>query len=179
LLVSAMRFDLGQRLNEELERRLTTRAVCADQCVLWTALPSNADTQQLTAQEPPAVRRTRSEAPSRDESRGIVSFNVGNRELFRTDSILAELNMPGEIEAERLGRLAGMLADHIEPWMLEQPPDTLIVMFGDHGFHWRASPRGTTLAQRGGALPEQVLVPASAWLLRAPRQKARVAPGIH
>jgi hypothetical protein len=179
LLVSAMRFDLGQRLNEELERRLTSRAVCVDQCVLWTALPSNADTQQLGPTEPPAMRRARSEPPSRDGSRGIVPFSVGNRELLRLDSIPAELDHPGEIEGERLGRLATSLTDHIEPWMLEQPPDTLIVVFGDHGFHWRATPRGTTTGQRGGALPEQVLVPASAWLLRTPRNKARVAPGIH
>jgi hypothetical protein len=178
LLVSAMRFDLGQRLNEELEHRLTTRAVCVDQCVLWTALPSNADTQQLAA-EAPAARRAPSEPPSRDAAPGIVPFSVGNRGLFRLEPVPAELSKPGEIESERLERLAATLADRVEPWILEQPPDTLIVIFGDHGFHWRASPRGTTAGQRGGALPEQVLVPASAWLLRAPRHKARVAPGIH
>jgi hypothetical protein len=55
----------------------------------------------------------------------------------------------------------------------------LIVIFGDHGFHWQSTPRGTSAAQRGGALPEQVLVSASGWMLCEPRQKARVAPGVH
>jgi hypothetical protein len=148
LLVSAMRFDLGQRLNEALEHRLATRAVCVDQCVLWTALPSNADTQQLAAGDAPATRRALGEPPSRAAAPGIVPFNVGNRGLFRLDPVPAELNEAGELESERLERLATTLADRVEPWILEQPPETLIVIFGDHGFHWRASPRGTTAPNR-------------------------------
>ena len=42
-----------------------------------------------------------------------------------------------------------------------------------------ASEQGTSPAQRGGALPEQVLVPASAWLLGGQRSKAGTAPGLH
>jgi hypothetical protein len=54
------------------------------------------------------------------------------------------------------------------------------VIFGDHGFHWHTTENGTSAAQRGGALPEQVLVPASAWLVGEARaSKARVAPGVH
>ena len=51
LLVSAMRFDLAQRLNEELESRFAAGAVCADQCMLWAALPSNAEAQRLGGQD--------------------------------------------------------------------------------------------------------------------------------
>ena len=58
-------------------------------------------------------------------------------------------------------------------------PDTLVVIFGDHGFHWQANERGTSAAQRGGALPEQVLVPASAWLLGGSRPRPGTAPGLH
>jgi hypothetical protein len=82
----------------------------------------------------------------------------------------------------RLGRLASSLAECVVPWMQEQPPETLVVLFGDHGFHWQATDQGTSPAQRGGALPEQVLVPASAWIMGDFRQKARdprAAPGLH
>jgi hypothetical protein len=81
--------------------------------------------------------------------------------------------------AQRVERLATLLADTILPWLKERTPESLVVVFGDHGFHWRANSGGTSPAQRGGALPEQVLVAASAWLLGLPRPKAGTAPGVH
>jgi hypothetical protein len=171
-----MRFDVGQRLNEEIEHRLGQGAVCADQCVLWTALPSNADAQQLG--EPGAVRRGRGDGRPTPPA-AIEPLRVGNRGLYKLEHLPSELTQAGEPEASRLERLARELADVIVPWMREQPPETLMVLFGDHGFHWQAHPSGTSAAQFGGALPEQVLVPASAWLMRENRQRARVAPGIH
>jgi hypothetical protein len=180
LLVSAMRFDLGQRLNEELERRFAGTAVCADQCVLWAALPSNAEAQQLGFSDETAGRRCRGEATdASDRASGIASFSVGNRGLFKLDHLSSELAKPGEIESARLERLAIELADRVEPWIRSQPPETLVAVFGDHGFYWQATPLGTGAAQRGGALPEQVLVSASAWLLREARHRPRMAPGIH
>ncbi len=179
LLVTAMRFDLSQRLNEEIERRLSGEAVCAEQCVLWTALPSNAEAQQLGDAERAAVRRQRDE-PARTPSPAVIEpLRVGNRGLFKLDHVPRELSRPGEAEAARLERIAVELADAIVPWMREQPPETLIVLFGDHGFHWQSTPRGTSAGQRGGALPEQVLVSASGWMSCEPRHKARVAPGVH
>jgi hypothetical protein len=95
------------------------------------------------------------------------------------EQIASDLAKPGEPEALRLQRLAITLAESVVPWMREQPPETLIVIFGDHGFHWEATESGTSAARCGGALPEQVLVPASAWLLGEARSRARVAPGVH
>jgi hypothetical protein len=178
LLISAMRFDLGQRLNEEIERRLTGKAVCVEQCLLWTALPSNAEAQQL-GEARNAARRGRVEAPPLAPSNEIESGYVGSRELFRLRQLPDVLACPGDVEAVRLGQLASGLADTLVPWIQRQPPETLVVIFGDHGFHWDATPAGTSAAQRGGALPEQVLVPASAWLLREPRTRPKTAPGIH
>jgi len=144
--------------------------------MLWTALPSNADAQQLG--EPAIVRRSRPEVkPGTLPS--IEPLRVGNRNLLKLDHIPGDLARSAEPEAARIERLARELADVIVPWMREQPPETLMVVFGDHGFHWQAHAEGTSAAQFGGALPEQVLVPASGWLLREPRQRARVAPGIH
>jgi hypothetical protein len=182
LLVSGMRFDLGQRLNEEIERRLPGRVACADQTILWAALPSNGESQHVgdapARSARPAVRM--SSDPTTPSGSAIESLRIGARELFRLDQISSDLAKPGEAEAVRLQRLATTLADHVVPWIGEQPPETLIVIFGDHGFHWQTTETGTSPAQRGGALPEQVLVPASAWLVGEARaSKARVAPGVH
>jgi hypothetical protein len=180
LLVSAMRFDLGQRLNEELERRLAGAAACVDQCVLWTALPSNAEAQ-LLAGDVGMGRRLRQEPDATPSALpAIEPLCVGNRQLFKLNHVPQELPRAGEAEPQRLERVARELADVIAPWMLHQPPDTLVVVFGDHGFHWDSTPLGTTAAQRGGALPEQVLVPASGWQLQQPRSRAaRLAAGLH
>jgi hypothetical protein len=178
MLVSAMRFDLGQRLNEEIERRLTGKAVCVEQCVLWTALPSNAEAQQL-GEARNAARRGRPETPPAVPRAEIESGYVGSRELFRLRQLPEVLSSPGDAESARLGELASALADTLVPWIQRQPPETLVVIFGDHGFHWEADATGTSSGQRGGALPEQVLVPASAWLLREARTRPKTAPGIH
>lgn len=183
LLVDCMRFDLGQRLNEELEQRLAGQAVCRDQALLWAALPSNSVAQRLAETGSASALRPRPAQPGKPaepEARsGIQPLRVGTRELFRLDRLAAELAKPGEVESRRIERMARSLADEIEPWLKSQAPDTMVVIFGDHGFHWQANERGTGAAQRGGALPEQVLVPASAWLLRSPRSRAGIAPGLH
>ena len=122
----------------------------------------------------------RGEAPrASSDGPAIETLHAGNRQLFRLGRVLHDLPKPGEVESARLTRLAAELADSIVPWMQQQPPDTLIVVFGDHGFHWQSTPSSTSAAQRGGALPEQVLVSASAWLPRPPRPSARNAPGLH
>lgn len=184
LLVDCMRFDLGQRLNEELEQRLAGQAVCRDQALLWAALPSNSVAQRLTEGGSPAQPSTRAVRASnkeaaKDARAGIQPLRVGSRDLFRLDQLAADLARPGELEARRLERMAKALADEIVPWLKSLAPDTLVVIFGDHGFHWQADERGTSAAQRGGALPEQVLVPASAWLLGSARARAGTAPGLH
>lgn len=178
LMVDGMRFDLGQLLNERLERDLAGSAVCVDHTLLWAALPSNAESQQLGVQR--AIRRgpERRSDDASDPGR-IETLRAGTRELFRLDHIGRDLTKPGEVEAQRLERLAESLARVVVPWMRAQPPETLVIVFGDHGFHWQASPTGTSPASQGGALPEQVLTPASGWLLGHRQRDARVAPGLH
>jgi hypothetical protein len=183
LLVDGMRFDLAQRLNETIEQRLAGRGVCRDQALLWAALPSNSGAQRLadpssTRPAPPAKPGA---APSGSSSAtgSVEAVRVGARELFRVDRLAEDLARAGEAEAPRTERLATLLADIIVPWLKERPPESLVVLFGDHGFHWQASATGTSPAQRGGALPEQVLVAASAWLLGTTRPKAGTAPGVH
>jgi len=99
--------------------------------------------------------------------------------MFRLDQLASDLGHPGEMESARLERLAATLADTLVPWIEQQPADTLVVVFGDHGFYWQTGERSTSAAQYGGALPEQVLVPASGWLLVEARNKAGFAAGVH
>jgi hypothetical protein len=49
--------------------------------------------------------------------------------------------------------------------MLKLPPKTLVFVFGDHGFVLDPLDGGTTRGRSGGASPEEVLVPAFAWLV--------------
>jgi len=183
LLVDGMRFDLAQRLNETIEQRLAGSGVCRDQALLWAALPSNSGAQRLAdpGSTRPAQPAKPGVAPSggRNTTGSVETVRVGARELFRVDQLAEDLTKAGEAEAPRTERLAALLADTIVPWLKERPPESLVVVFGDHGFHWQASASGTSSAQRGGALPEQVLVAASAWLLGTTRQKAGTAPGVH
>jgi hypothetical protein len=182
VLIDAMRFDLGQRLNELMEKQLAGEAVCRDQALLWAALPSNSEAQRIGDLAARPLRYGKAK-PSPElpppVADGIQSVRVGSREFLRVDRIAADLVRPGESEPMRLDRLAGQLADVLVPWMKTQPPDTLVVLFGDHGFYWQANESGTSAAQRGGALPEQVLVPASAWVRGAPKHKAGMSAGLH
>ena len=182
LLVDSMRFDLGQRLNEIIERRLAGQAVCRDQALLWAALPSNSGAQRLGEAGAGRSQQSGKASPPAEPSPtagAVEALRVGSRELFRVDQLSMDLSKPGELEPQRLERLATLLADTVVPWLKTRAPDTLVVVFGDHGFQWQAGERGTSAAQRGGALPEQVLVPASAWLLSTTRPKAGLAPGLH
>jgi hypothetical protein len=45
------------------------------------------------------------------------------------------------------------------------PPRTLMFVFGDHGFRLDPTASSTGPATQGGASPEEVLVPAFAWLV--------------
>jgi hypothetical protein len=183
LLVDGMRFDLGQRVNEHIERRLGGRAQCVDQTLLWAALPSNSEAQQIGEQRLTLAKRSSRAGTSPNDAGplrpSIESIRVGTREVYRLDQLASDLTHPGEMESVRLERLAATLADTLVPWIEQQPADTLVVVFGDHGFYWQAGERSTSAAQCGGALPEQVLVPASAWLLVEARNKAGFAAGIH
>ena len=94
--------------------------------------------------------------------------------LQRLDTLEPELRRQGEAERERLLRLATKLAEEISPWIEQKVADTLVVVFGDHGFCWPERRETTLAASVGGALPEQVLVPATAWITgTAPR---RISP---
>jgi hypothetical protein len=90
---------------------------------------------------------------------------VGHRDLLKIDLVEARLMEPGDHEAARLDDLADELAEVLSAQLARLPARTLAIVFGDHGFRLDAMESGTTSAKSGGASPEEVLVPAFAWLV--------------
>jgi hypothetical protein len=174
LLVDAMRFDLGERITERLGELVVGRAVCVDRSLLWSALPTTTPTQlALLARGPEALKDpppTSEREPDVSRGRAISSLRrerVGGRDVLKLDLVEARMRSAGPALDERLDavadEIAPLLARHIETL----PPRTLLLVFGDHGFRVVTSPDGlsTSAATQGGASPEEVLVPAYAWLV--------------
>jgi hypothetical protein len=172
LLVDGMRFDLGLRLEALLRARLGHEAALTERLLLWSALPSDTATQlDLLGRGPDALRGLERKNDSNvTVARGRTArvprrVKAGHRELLKLDLVEAELAEPGGAEAERLDALATPLADAVAELCEKLPTRTLLVVFGDHGFVFDSLSDGTTVARQGGSRPEEVLVPAQAWLV--------------
>jgi hypothetical protein len=172
LLVDGMRYDLGLRVEQLLRERLGREAALTERLLLWSALPSDSATQlELIGRGADGLRDfggpPDSEVPV---ARGRMAttprrIKAGHRELLKLDVVEARLSEPGPREAERLDALAGEVAEAIAELCEKLPARTLLMVFGDHGFLLDPQGSGTGAARQGGARPEQVLVPAFAWLV--------------
>jgi hypothetical protein len=169
-----MRFDLGERVAAHLKEILVDRAILVERSLLWAALPPTTTAQiSLLARGPDGLRETMppSEAePAIARGRAVATLRrerVGSRELMKLDLVEARLRAAGPPFAERIEAIAEEVADVIARFMASLPPRTLLLVFGDHGF--RMAPMGdgsaTGPASQGGGSPEEVLVPAQAWLV--------------
>lgn len=168
LVVSGMRFDLGELLRANLSRSLSDHALCIETSVLWAALPSNSRSQPL--EQGHDSRSARAFSPVAPEPGHMSS---PPQRLHRLDTLDQELALSGEAAEARLERLSTSLEGEITPWMKDRKPGTLVVVFGDHGFSLERAKDGTGPAAIGGALPEQVLVPAAGWIVGARRPRSR------
>jgi hypothetical protein len=187
LLVDGLRYDLGLRVNRLLSARMGSRAVCADEGLLWSALPTVTPVQmRLLARGPSALKDSESMA----EGEAIVQrgrsaqtlrrVRIGSRDLIKLDIVEARLREAGGAFDERMADIADTTAKTIAEVMSTLAPGTLLYVFGDHGFRMNAGAtderndgmRGTPAATQGGASPEEVLVPAFAWLMSASPSQA-------
>ncbi len=173
LLVDAMSFDLGERMNALLKERIGSHSICVDQALLWSALPS-VTAQQLALlsrgvdglrEDPPAA------GDEHEISRGravttIRRERVGSREVLKLDCVEARIRAPGGDFGARMDAMAEELSQIVAKCLESQPPRTLVFVFGDHGFRVPAleGGAGTGAFTQGGASPEEVLVPGYAWL---------------
>ena len=172
IAVDGMRFDLGLRVEQRVRWRMAQEVALTERLLLWSALPSTTDVQlELLGRGPEALKTWTGEVSSEipvargQNARTPRRVKVGHRDLLKFDLVEARLMEPGDHEAARLDELADELAEVLSAQLARLPARTLAIVFGDHGFKLDAMGSGTTSAKSGGASPEEVLVPAFAWLV--------------
>jgi hypothetical protein len=169
LLIDGMRYDLGQLVKVELARLLAHKAVLTNELVLWSALPTTTTHQLTTLAKGVAALADEAEEEREDGAlRGrtattIRRVKIGSRDLYRLDLSDVRVREAGDRVLPLLPQIAADVAETIAKHASLLGPRTLLFVFGDHGF---------TLARdgapsSGGASPEEVLVPAFAFLLGA------------
>lgn len=172
VLVDSMRFDLGLRVHERVKAALGPLAACAERVLLWSALPTTTPAQlELLARGPEGLASYRAPA-EREETiaRGrtlsaLRRVKVGPRDFYKLDVVEARLRDSGPPEPERLDAIAEEVALALASHARTLQPRTLMFVFGDHGFRLEGRDGGTAAASQGGASPEEVLVPAFAWIV--------------
>jgi hypothetical protein len=173
LLVDGMRFDLGLKIQEHLRPLLGQRAALTERLLMWAALPATTAVQlELIGRGPEGLRDPSSGTPESEYpvARGRSSATVrrvraGSREIMKLDMVEARLGEPGGPWLARLDEIALETAEALAQHFLRLAPRTLVMVFGDHGFCIDASAQESGAARQGGASPEEVLVPAFAWLV--------------
>jgi hypothetical protein len=170
--VDGLRFDLGLRLEQRVRWRMAQEVALTERLLLWSALPSTSAVQlELLGRGPESLKTWTGEVSSEipvargQNARTPRRVKVGHRDLLKLDLVEARLMEPGDAEAPRLDDLADELAEVLSAQLARLPARTLAIVFGDHGFKLDALDSGTTAAKSGGASPEEVLVPAFAWLV--------------
>lgn len=169
VLVDAMRFDLGQRVKSRIRAALGESVACAEEVLLWSALPTMTGPQlDALAHGAEALgRRTVEEDDTVLRGRNVTTLRrvrLGTREVKKLDVLEARLRDPDGPLAPRLLAAADEAAQALATYFSTLSPRTLVFVFGDHGFSIDGDGRTSSAAEQGGALPEQVLVPGFAFL---------------
>ncbi len=170
ILVDAMRWDVGTLVKEHLTRELAGRASLASDAALFAALPSVTGRQlEALTRGVEALRQPfdaeREADPLRARTAEVIRrVKVGSRDVYKLDVIEAGLAKASGHALELIPELAKAAAEAIARQVKTLPARTLVYVFGDHGFVLDAA----GAAHHGGAAPEEVIVPAFAWLTGEP-----------
>jgi hypothetical protein len=174
LLVDSMRFDIGDMVNDRIRGLVGQRAACAERFLLWAALPTNTATQIELIGRGPAGLREPIVATGEDllvgrgrKAQMVRRLKTGHRELLKLDIVAARLTEPHGAEPSGFSAIADEVAQRIAAHFEGLQPRTLVMIFGDHGFAVDKHADGRHGLTEGGASPEEVLVPAFAWLVGA------------
>jgi hypothetical protein len=167
LLVDAMRWDVSRLVEERVVARLGPRAVLTDELVLWSALPTTTMRQLETiargieALRTPGEMDADAEPPRGRTAEYVRRLRVGARELHKLDVVESQLQSARGGVLRALPVIADAAADAIARHAETLAPNSLLFVFGDHGF----TIDRTGTARQGGASPEEVLVGAFALLV--------------
>ncbi len=170
ILVDALRYDLGQRIKSRLRAALGDSVTCAEEVLLWSALPTVTSTQLETLSQGADALGRRAEDDEDDtvlRGRNVGTLRrvrIGNREVKKLDVLEARLRDPNGPLAPRLVAAADEAAESLAAYFATLAPRTMVFVFGDHGFAIDGDGRTSGASRQGGALPEQVLVPGLAYL---------------
>jgi hypothetical protein len=174
LLVDALRFDLGLMVQDRMRERAD--AALTERLLLWSALPSTTAYQlELLGKGPDGLKSppTEGDEPPALVARGASArvprrVRTGGLELLKLDIVEDSLRRVGPPVVERMDTIANETADALVEHLSKLPPRTMVIAFGDHGFALDPTKAGTTEEVRqGGCSPEEILVPAFAWLTGA------------
>jgi hypothetical protein len=174
VLVDGLRFDLGMRLEERMRIALNQQAAMTERLVLWSALPSTTSVQlDLIGRGADGLKNFE---PPTDENDFVAHgraastlrrVRTGNREVLKLDLVESRLDEAGLASPQKLDELAEVVSKPLCNSILKFPPRTLVMVFGDHGFTVDPRSAATAKPRHGGASPDEILVPAFAWLVGA------------
>jgi hypothetical protein len=174
LLVDGLRYDLGDMVNDRLRAIVGQRAACAERFLMWAALPTTTAAQvELIGRGPSGLRDFTGEVQEDlivahgRKAAMIRRLKTGHRELLKLDMVASRLSEPSGADPATFPALADDVAQRLAQHFEGQKPRTLVMIFGDHGFALNRQQDGRVTAREGGSSPEEVLVPAFAWLVGA------------
>jgi hypothetical protein len=156
-----------------LKEATAGRSVLVERSLLWAALPTTTAAQlALLSRGPEGLREAPlvEQEPAISRGRAVALLRrerAGRCELMKLDLVEARLRTAGPPLDERLDAIADEVTEVLARFMDSLPPRTLVLVFGDHGFRVATPGDGSSTgpATQGGAAPEEVLVPAQAWLV--------------
>jgi hypothetical protein len=173
LVVDSLRCDLAWLVRDALAARAAGHLSLTSETILFAALPSTTLRQLETIARGMDALRAPAAADGTESLRGraaemVRRMRVGSRELYKLDlvpTMLGPLDAPARGGSEQVvaafEEIADAVADALARHVETLAPRTLLLVTGDHGFCLDRRGRIT----HGGASPEEVLVPALAYLV--------------
>lgn len=161
VLVDAMRADLAPIVMDKLRLQMMHTAECVGDGLLWSALPSTTAAQmELIARGTDSLRHYTGELSEEqllsrgNDLRKLRPVRVGSHRMYKLDIVQYLTRDTAVHDRAKLEQYAAEIATSVGRFLRQQGPNSLVYVFGDHGF--------------GGACeasPENVLVPYVAWRL--------------
>jgi hypothetical protein len=161
VLVDAMRADLAPIVLDKLRVQMTHTAECVEGGLMWSALPSTTAAQmELIARGTDGLRHFTGELSEEqllsrgNDLRRLRPVRVGSHRMYKLDIVQYLTRDATSHDHPKLEQYAAEIATSVGRFLRQQGPNTLVYVFGDHGFGGASD-----------ASPENVLVPYFAWRL--------------